>query len=288
PNITGDIDLKDIKPLELSPEDYEFGGKLARQIGADLSGDREMEISREEIEESEKKMQQAARVEDWKAKVNSWDEETRIEKTIECLNRKNNQKEILYDLLVFCQAERTEEETEDFLEAHKQFKDGHHSAHKYIFFMQRTGAIEELEYDCDGVLITDEMRDELRELGAPEEEIEDLGAEWHFMTTSAGNEAIKRFDPVIRTKELLAQQKETRHPSYYRLLEYCKEPKSLDEITKFFEGDPGLEIDPNTGIMGMQPSAYIGHLDAAGSLTWVGGWQTTKGGLKILEEANEK
>lgn len=269
-----------------NPAELEFGGKVAQQIGADMSGDHDEE-AKTKSDGHEEAMRAAARPMDWRAKLAEMSHEERVEATLECLGRKNNQKEIIYDLLVFCTTERGEAETEAFLEAHKQFADGYHSAQKYLYFMERTGAIEEREYDSDGVLITDEMRDELREMGAPEEEIEDLAVEWRFLTTDAGREAIEQFNPADRTREMLASQKETRHPTFKRLLEFCEErPRSLDEITTFLANDPGLEKDPRTGVMHMQPSAYIGKLDQAGALTWEGGWKTTPGGMEVLKTLN--
>ena len=273
----GDIDLD-------NPADLEFGARVANQVGADMSGDHDEEAR--ELDEHELAMRAAARPQDWQSRLAGMDHAARVEATLECLRRKNNQKEILTDLLVFCQTEREEQETEAFLEAHKQFPDGYHSAHKYLFFMQRTGAIEEREYDSDGVLITDEMRDELREAGAPEEEIEDLAVEWRFITTDAGNEALERFNPADRTRAMLGAQKESRHPTFARLLTFCETPRSLADITTFLADDPGLERDPRTGVMRMQPSAYIGKLDEAGALTWEGGWKTTPGGMEVLETLN--
>lgn len=277
--MTEGVDLDD-------PAELEFGGKVAHQIGADMSGDHDEE-SKTKSDERDEAMRAAARPLDWRAKLAEMDHDARVAATVECLGRKNNQKEILYDLLVFCQTERGEAETEAFLEAHKQFADGYHSAQKYLYFMERTGAIEEREYDSDGVLITEEMRDELRAMGAPEEEIEDMAVEWRFLTTEAGNEAIAQFDPADRTREMLASQKESRHPTFKRLLTFCSEqPRSLDEITTFLANDPGLEKDQRTGVMRMQPSAYIGKLDQAGALTWEGGWKTTPGGMEVLETLN--
>ena len=267
------------------PESLEFGGRVARQVGAEMSGDRDEESKK--TDEHEEAMRAAARPQDWKAKLALMDHDARVAETLECLGRKNNQKEILYDLLVYCQTEREESVVEQFLVNHKQFADGYHSAQKYLLFMERTGAIEEREYDRDGVLITEAMRNELRELGAPEEEIEDLAVEWRFVTTDAGNEAIERFSPADRTRSMLAEQKASRHPTFKRLLEFCGEqPRSLNEITTFLAEDPGLEKDPRTGVMHMQPSAYIGKLDQAGALTWEDGWKTTPGGMEVLETLN--
>lgn len=264
-------------------DNYEFGGKIAKQVGADLSADHNNEAKKSAKCKSEETMQAAAKPQDWRSKLSEMDHDKRVEAVLECLGRKNNQKEILYDLLVFCKEERDEQEAEAFLEAHKEFANGYHSANKYLFFMMRTGGIEEIQYDSDGVRITDDMRDELIELGATPEEVEGMAVEWHFKTTDAGIEAIEKFDPVDRTKEMLATQANSRMATYARLLEFCETPRSLQEIVEFMKDDPGLEIDPETHVMGMQPSGYIGKLDQAGALTWEDGWKTTPGGLEVLK-----
>lgn len=266
-----------------SLENYEFGGKLASQIGADMSMDeKERSRSAEELERDAKR-EAAARPQDWRTKVAGMSHDERVQATLECLERKNNQKEIKYDLLEFCKQERTEDEVEEFLTNHKQFADGYHTASKYLLFFMRTGGIDELEYTEDGERVTEEMRQALIEGGASEDEAAELTAEWHYLTTQAGAEAMERFDPVARTQSMLTGQKASRHASFKRLLEFCTTPRSLKEITDFMAGDPGLEINAQTGVMGMQPSAYIGKLDEAGALTWNGGWQTTQGGLEVLK-----
>ena len=269
--------------LELDAHELEFGEKLAENIGADLSSEHSDEPKNPKVAEIEEAMAAAAKPQDYRQKLATMSFDEQVAATLECLGRKNNQKEILYDLLVFCQQERTEAETEEFLESHKQFADGYHTASKYIFFMQRTGAIEEIEYSESGERITEEMRDSMREQGLSEEEIAESAVAWSYATTEVGNAAINAFDPVKRTKAMLAEQKQSRHASFKRLLQFCETPRSLDEIISFMQGDPGLEIDEHTGVMGMQPSAYIGKLDQAGALTWENGWKTTGGGMEVLE-----
>lgn len=264
-------------------EHYEFGGKIARRVGADLSGDHDEEsMQRLEVDEHERAMQMAARPRDWKAKLAELDFDARVKETLECLQRKNNQKEILSDLLNFCFQERAEEELEAFLTAHKQFADGYHTANKYLFFMQRTGALAEREYDSEGVLMDEERRADLLEQGISEDEIDELVVEWCYITTDVGKEALTQFNPCKRTQEMLATQASSRMASFRRLLEFCKQPRSLEEITNYMADDPGLEIDLQTGVAHMQPSAYIGKLDQSGALTWEGGWKTTEGGMEVL------
>lgn len=268
--------------LEIDPEDMEFGQRLAKQLDAEMSKDRSEEPKDPKKVEQETRMAAAARPQDFKTKLATMSFEEQLTATLECLERKNNQKEILYDLLQFCMQERPEAEAEAFLEGHKQFADGYHTASKYLLFMQRTGAIEERAYAEDGTLVTDEVCQAAVEAGATEEEAEEMAVSWSYVTTEVGKAAIEAFDPVKRTRAMLATQKESRLASYKRLLEFCETPRSLNEIVAFMDGDPGLEVDSRTGVMQMQPSAYIGKLDQAGALTWEDGWKTTGGGMEVL------
>lgn len=225
-------------------------------------------------------MEAAAHARDWKGHLAGMSFEQRVEATIECFGRRRSTAAIERDLLEFCRQERSVEEAEAHVSAHERFAANGMSAHQYLFFMQRTGALEEREYDSEGVLITDEMRQELRDLDCPEEEIEDLAVEWNVVTTDVGEEALKRDDPLKKAERLFAQ-KASRRATYNRVIRYLKEPHSMDEIFQLLQGDPGLEVNAQ-GVMGCQPSAYVSHLEDAGILTWNGKWKLTKAGEVLL------
>ena len=73
-----------------NPAELEFGGKVAQQIGADMSGDHDEE-AKTKSDEHEEAMRAAARPMDWRAKLAEMSHEERVEATLECLGRKNNQ-----------------------------------------------------------------------------------------------------------------------------------------------------------------------------------------------------
>ena len=244
----------DARPLDLGEDELEFGQRLADSLGAEMSDEHDGKPKDPDREMRETRMAEAARPQDYKAKLAEMSFDEQLEATLECLERKNNQKEILYDLLVYCLQERTEAEAEQFLEAHKQFADGYHTASKYLLFMQRTGAIDELAYDEAGQLVTDQVRAAAIEEGMSPEDADELAVAWSYKTTEVGEAAIEAFDPAKRTRAMLATQKTSRLASYRRLLEFCEQPRSLEEIVSFMDGDPGLEIDSRTGSCRCSPA----------------------------------
>ncbi|MBE6466489.1 hypothetical protein [Denitrobacterium detoxificans] len=267
-------------PLEdaMTTESFTFAGNVAEQVGgADLSDEH-----RKAQADADEAMARAARVQDWKAKLSGMSHNERVEATLECFSRRRQFTAVLKDLLEYCREERTLENAEEHIQQHEYYEKNGQSAHRYLFFMQRTGAIEEREYDCDGLPITTAMRQELLDTGATEEELEDLTAEWRYLTTDVGKEALQRDCPSLKFEKLIAS-KAARRATYNRVIEFCESPRSMDEIFQFLQGDPGLEVNAQ-GIMGCQPSAYVSHLEDAGVLVWRnGGWNLTRAGVEILK-----
>lgn len=263
---------------------YTFGGKLADRLGADMSGDREDEERRAAEARDDQRMVEAARAKDWKATLSEMSHEERVVATFECLDRRPTFRTMLYELLVYCTTERTHEQAEQYVEGLSEFEGNRQSAGRYIFFLERTGALEERPYDKDGVLVDEAYRQAQYEKDASDDDIDELIVSIGVCTTDVGVEAIDGFNPVSRTEALLQTQPNRRMPTYARILDFCTQPRSLEQISHLLEDDPGLEIDGKTGVIGMQPNAYIGHLDQTGALAWDKGWKTTDGGRRILEE----
>jgi hypothetical protein len=265
-------------------EDLEFnvfGGRLAKQVGASLSGDREEEEQRAAQRRDDMRMQNAAKPHDWECELVELPFDQRVEKTMACLRRRESFRKILYGLLKFCEQERTYDEIDAHVRCYPESEANRQSSRRYVFFLRRTGALEEVEYDANGDAVTDDVRAEKRAAGMAEEAIEDLGVEQRVMTTEVGRKAIRLDDPGLRLCDLLVE-KESRLSTYRRLLEFCAIPRQLEEIASFLADDPGLEIDHGTGVAGMQPNAYISKLDQAGGLVWNDGWVATEEGLKSI------
>lgn len=261
----------------------EFGYKTAAMLGAELSGDRELSERNRAEHEEEARMRQAARARDWRGDLASLSFDERVAKTMECLDRRASSKSILYGLLVFCFEERSYEEVEEHAQGYAEFEANRQSGRRYAFFLQRVGAIEEIELDADGAVITEGRRAQLLEEGADQDALDALTVDWRVRTTDVGREAVKLADPLVSLRELLAE-KPSRRSAYAHVLAYCWKPRQLGEIIGELDGDPGLEKDEATGLPSMQPSAYVSKLDHAGGLVWMDGWATTKEGLAILEE----
>lgn len=268
----------DFTAIDAHLDESTFGGRIAEQVGgADLSAERE-----ENQSEKDKAMAEGAKVKDWKTALSEMSFNQRVEATLESMSRRPAVREIMTDLLKYCRTQRQVDEAEAWISQHRNFEKLRQSPHQYIFFMQRTGALAQTEYDSDGVLITDDMRDELRELGVPEEEIEDMEVEWRVQTTDVGEEALRQSDPKDKIRKLLGE-KLSRRATYDKVISFCEQPRSMEEIFQYLQGDPGLEVNAQ-GIMQCQPSAYVSHLEEAGALVWdKGGWRLTKEGAQLLK-----
>lgn len=224
----------------------EFGYKTAAMLGAELSGDRELSERNRAEHEEEARMRQAARARDWRGDLASLSFDERVAKTMECLDRRASFKSILYGLLVFCFEERSYEEVEEHAQGYAEFEANRQSGRRYAFFLQRVGAIEEIELDADGAVITEGRRAQLLEEGADQDALDVLTADWRVRATEVGKEAVKLADPLVSLRELLAE-KPSRRSAYAHVLAYCRKPRQLGEIIGELDGDPGLEKDEALG-----------------------------------------
>ena len=166
----------------------EFGYKTAAMLGAELSGDRELSERNRAEHEEEARMRQAARARDWRGDLASLSFDERVAKTMECLDRRASFKSILYGLLVFCFEERSYEEVEEHAQGYAEFEANRQSGRRYAFFLQRVGAIEEIELDADGAVVTEGRRAQLLEEGADQDALDVLTADWRVRATEVGKE----------------------------------------------------------------------------------------------------
>ncbi len=137
------------------PEGYVFGGKVAERIeGAQLSGDNE---EREAEQAAEARMRKAAHPVDWKEKLAAMSDDERLEATVECLGRRPSFRRILRSVLELCLEERDSAEVEEYIETFPEFATNRQSARRYMFFLLRTGALQETAFDADGNVVDESV-----------------------------------------------------------------------------------------------------------------------------------
>jgi hypothetical protein len=272
------------KPLDsdlVAQEDLtgEFGGKLAQTSDAQLSFDK---TDVQAVREDEKRMEAAAQPLPSKPeKEKSFAE--KVEDTVTCVNRQPKHHDLLYQALKFCSNECSYEDTEAYLEVLPAYEFSTQSAYRLISFLIRSGGIDEIELDSEGIVITEEHKNELRELGVSEDEIEEIIVAWRLKTSDVGLEALQRISPTKRLAELFDRCPD-RVPTFVKVLDFCRSARTFVDVTVHLDNDPGLMIDVNTGLARIQPGAYLNHLDKAGGISWSNGWKTTEEGVEWLTQ----
>lgn len=261
----------------------EFGERTARQMGAFISEERSEMDARSDRGADDVRRQEAARFVDYRERLAEMDFEQRVEATVACLERRASFQAILHGLLDYCMLDRTYDEAEAFVRTFPSFRLNRQSERRYVTFLLRTGAIEEVELDEGGNPVTAERKQEALEAGVDPEDLDTLVCDWRLRTTDAGEEALRRHSPVRRVARLLEEHPE-REATYLRVLDYCRTPRSMEDVKRRLSDDPGLDRDPKTGIPRVQASSYVSNLENAGGLAWDGGWASTEAGVQQLDD----
>ncbi len=155
------------------PANYAFGRRVAEGVeGASLSGDPD-ERERTALEiERDQRIEQAARVDNWQAKLDGMTYDERVQATLDCLGRRPSFARVLRAVLEYCREERNSDDVEAYIETLPDFAANRQSARRYVFFLMRTGALAEVGYDADGNPVDERtvqaVQDELNPQPAPD------------------------------------------------------------------------------------------------------------------------
>ncbi|WP_296011070.1 hypothetical protein [uncultured Adlercreutzia sp.] len=195
-------------------------------------------------------------------------------------------REVLYQLLVYCQEERTLEEAEQYAMTLPQFSSATQNPYRMLCTLVESKGLRRIERDHLGNEVTADMKE-----GLAEDDAEDIVASEHYQTTEAGIEFIEQYSPKSRLVKMLSLAPE-RSKDYCDLLEFVEEqPRTYSEIVSLLEGRDALQIIIAGHRETMQPSVFVDKLERAGALVWQDGWRLSEIGaefLKEMKEANEK
>lgn len=252
----------------------QFGGRVARQMDALI------EEERSPAHVDPKTAPRPERV-DWREKLAGMDFDARVDATIATLKRRTTFRDILYGLLGFCMEERPYEEIEPYVQGFVEFHRNRQSPRRYVQMLLRTGALEEIELDEQGEVLTEEAKRQAVADGLDPEDLDTLVFDWRVVTTDAGRAAYERFSPGSRIAELIGADP-AREEALVRIMEFCCEPRSMGQVVDEFSGSELLGIDEESRLP-RQPSAYIEKLDRAGAVQWDGErWKLTEQGEDYL------
>ncbi len=261
-------------------EMYEFGATVADQMNAFLQGDR-----REAAPSRLPAQMPGGSIEacDYRKKLESMSPDDRVSATLECLGRRGTFRDILYGLLVFCQDEKTYPEIEAHVREFAEFHRNRQSERRYVHLLLRTGALEEIELDEDGEVLTETAKQRAVEEGLDPEDLDLLVCDWRVVTTEVGKRALAEFSPESRMRALL-EGSPGKVEALLQVLAFCETPRFMGDVVEHFQGADVLGFDEGTR-QPIQPSSYMDKLDKAGMVAWNGSyWRATDEGRAFLRE----
>lgn len=203
-----------------------------------------------------------------------------VAKVTEAVTRNPLQRELFYKVLSFCQESKPLREIEQMVMALPGFERTSANAYHFIAVMENAGGLERFELDDEGDVV-----DDARKAGLTEDEIDDLVAEYAFMTTPAGQAVVEQHTPRARIIELLGLVPE-RRDTYIELMEFlAEEPRTYNEVTQLLDGRDVLwHLDSKGNPELMQPSVFLDKLHDAAAIEWHQGWQLSEEGHAYLDE----
>ena len=203
-----------------------------------------------------------------------------VAKVTEAVTRNPLQRELFYKVLSFCQESKPLREIEQMVMALPGFERTSANAYHFIAVMENAGGLERFELDDEGDVV-----DDARKAGLTEDEIDDLVAEYAFMTTPAGQAVVEQHTPRARIIELLGLVPE-RRDTYIELMEFlAEEPRTYNEVTQLLDGRDVLwHLDSKGTPELMQPSVFLDKLHDAAAIEWQQGWQLSEEGRAYLDE----
>lgn len=200
---------------------------------------------------------------------------------VDCLCNHPRHRELLYKTVSYCTEERTAQEAEDFIEGQPEYGSALQTSTTLLRILEEKGAVALASYDADGAVIDDARAAELQAQGLDEDGLADLVAERRVRTTAAGEAALVLLDPERRIAAC-AHAVPERSEAFVKLLDFCRDPRSLDEVKGLFADDPVLDSGARTAGQRLHAVYFIDRLNEAGGLVWDGAWVTTDAGKRFL------
>ena len=192
-------------------------------------------------------------------------------------------RELYYQCLAYCQEERTLDEAEDYLESLPEYKGALQNSTTLTNVLLKCGGLEYREYDADGRILDEDYLEELAAQDATDDDIYELVARRTLTTTEAGKAVVDIMGPQKRIARVVSIVPE-RESIFQQVLNFCSEPRSLDDINNLISNDPLLDPSERTANIRLRPSYFIDKLHEAGALVWEGVWCTTDAGREWLAQ----
>ena len=200
---------------------------------------------------------------------------------VDAVCRHPRHRELLYKTLAFCREERDELEAERFIGQQPECTQALPEPFALVRQLVACGGLERTAYDADGTPLDSTRQAELASQGLDDDAIAALATQHVVATTPAGLATVALLDPARRIAARVGIEPK-RRDAFIRLLEHCREPRSLDSVKQLLDGHPALEPSARSSGQRLHAAYFIDRLDEAGGLVWNGAWVTTEAGERFL------
>lgn len=193
------------------------------------------------------------------------------------VTRQSLNRDILYNVLGFCQIEQPLNTIEAYIMERPDFPHATLSPYHLIRVLEKHHGVVEVDRDDDGEVVTAERLE-----GLTEDEVDDLIATIGFESTDVGMEFYQQHLPSARIAELM-EEEAVREETFIELLRFCEEtPRSYADISDLLKGREILTFRADGTPEKIQPSVFLDRLQRSGAVMWEEGWKTTEEGKEFL------
>ncbi len=205
--------------------------------------------------------------------------EEAVDKLMATVTRTPRFREIMRKTLKSCTVRRDLHDMETEIMGYPEYRYAAQNPYRIIRYLIDAQGLYLLELDEEGEVVTP-----LRKVGLTEDEVDDLIVSFALETTPVGEEVIEQLEPHKTISKLLGEIP-IRFNSYLEVLDFCREPRTITEITELFKGRDlkALGTMHSDTTIAIQPSVFVDKLERAGALVWNDAWQLTPEGAAFLK-----
>ncbi|MEI3232069.1 MAG: hypothetical protein V8S24_13075 [Gordonibacter pamelaeae] len=206
--------------------------------------------------------------------------EEAIAHVVDCICNHPRHRELLYKALAFCDEERDESEVESYLQTQPEQAQALQTPYALVRSLVAAGGLAQTRYDAPAPCSTARAGPSWPPKGSTTTP-QPRSRRRTVTTTPAGHAAVALLDPERRIAACV-NAGPARRDAFVRLLEHCREPRSLDSVKQLLDEHPALEPTARSGGQRLHAVYFIDRLNEVGGLVWDGSWVTTEAGKRFL------
>lgn len=184
-------------------------------------------------------------------------------------------REVLYQMMLYCVCEQERSAVEKRIASCQEMQTAIQTPYQLVSWLLRDEGLEEIRY-LDGSVMT------VEQATAYDEDPEATGEIRMLQTTKIGLMVVEKMNPSHRVNALIREKPEYKE-LFLEVIDFCRSPKTLQEIKSLLELDPLVATYRNS-VKKVYPSYFLDRLQKSGCLSWDKGWKATTDALAYLEQ----